>query len=146
MNEQEMILILKQIKEAMPLDLITKLDIYSCGMKYVTSLLLANNNEYLGAGTIANELDVSTARVAVLLKKMLKKGLIEITTSPTDARKTLVRLSKEGFEYSKMLQTRMYAYFLKLFEKIGADDLHEFIRIANKIKNNISLLKNEEVI
>ena len=104
------------------------------GMGFVL-LMLENSDREIVAGDIAEGMNVSTARVAALLKKMEQNGLITRENSSSDARRTVVKITPKGRE--TVLEKR--AEFLKktelLIEKVGMKDLEEFIRISRKIRD-----------
>ncbi len=104
------------------------------GMGFVL-LMLENSDREIVAGDIAEGMNVSTARVAALLKKMEQNGLITRENSSSDARRTVVKITPKGRE--TILEKR--AEFLKktelLIEKVGMKDLEEFIRISRKIRD-----------
>ena len=59
-----------------------------CGERAILAFLEQKNE--VNAGDISSFLNVSTARIAVLLKNLEKKDLIKKSSSQTDKRKTIV--------------------------------------------------------
>lgn len=59
------------------------------------------------AGDLAREMKVSTARIAALLNKMEKKGLIISTPSSEDARKVNVEITSLGSESAEKMKAHM---------------------------------------
>lgn len=85
------------------------------------------------AGSIAEAMDVSTARVAVLLKKMAAKGLIVKQSSPTDARVTIVHLTDQGQELAASIKAHLFRQVGDVIDQIGMDRLREFFAVAQEI-------------
>ena len=86
------------------------------------------------AGDIAKEMGVSTARVAVILNVMEKSGFIQRQTAADDARKTVVTLTKLGRAWIQKTKDQMLNRTELLLERVGKEDVWEFIRLSQKIK------------
>ena len=111
----------------------SKLDESQRGIGFVLAYLSEAKGEII-AGDLARELNVSTARIAALLRKMEKNGLIERHSAKTDARQTVVELTQAGTEYSDKIKAQTLKKAELLIEKVGKEDLDQFIRILQKIK------------
>lgn len=85
------------------------------------------------AGDISEFMHVSTARVAVLLKKMVSQGLITKEADRTDARITIVRLSEKGAERVRQIHDDIYQKINTLLDRIGIEKMMDFIRISDEI-------------
>ena len=84
-----------EMEKAQPVDFFKRINEIQAGIGAVLRVLY----EYDGtvtAGQISEILEVSTARVAVLLKKMDSKGLITKKHSTDDARVTIVSITEHG--------------------------------------------------
>lgn len=86
------------------------------------------------AGEISRFMNVSTARVAVLLKKLEAKGLIVKETDPSDARVTAVRLSVKGRETAETMRTEFYSQVGLLIDSIGIERLNDFAKTLAEIQ------------
>lgn len=104
------------------------------GVGFVLAYLQEAEHEVI-AGELARELNVSTARIAALLRKMEKNGLIIRHRSDTDARQTVVELTRTGKDYVEKMKETILAKMEMLLEKVGKEDMEEFIRISRKIRN-----------
>ena len=111
-----------------------KIDESQKGIGFVLLYLQESSREVI-AGDLARELDVSTARIAALLRKMEKNGLIIRSRSPLDARQTLVEITEAGNEYVDKRKEQILLIMEMLIEKVGREDMEEFIRISQKIKD-----------
>lgn len=140
MNDYEIDELLNRLKASQPLEFFAKIDKSNCGMGLILAFL-NDKNDYVMSREIASKLNVSTARVAVLLRKMEAKSLIEKKTPLEDMRKTLVKLTDYGKEYVEQLKNNVHEKAKLLFEKVGQNNIEELIRVSELIKNNLYLLK-----
>lgn len=100
MDEREVIKIIQQFKETYPKDFFKILDKNACGICFVLNYLSSHNEECYSKD-ICLESGLSSARVAVLLKKMEAKDLIKKSDSVDDGRFTIIRLTSNGRKESK---------------------------------------------
>lgn len=117
-----------------PKTFFSKIDESQKGVGFVLVFLQEAKQEVI-AGDLARELNVSTARIAALLRKMEKSGLIVRHRSPMDARQTVVEITQEGRTYVDKLREQILIKMELLLEKVGREDMEEFIRISHKIKD-----------
>lgn len=110
-----------------------KIDESQKGIGFVLVYLQESDHEVI-AGELAKKLNVSTARIAALLRKMEKNGLIVRYRSPADARQTVVEITEEGNVYVDKMKEQILMKMELLLEKVGKEDMEEFIRISRKIK------------
>lgn len=127
---------LRKMRSCRPNPLYIRLNESQRGIGFVLDYLRETQGEVI-AGDLARELGVSTARIAALLKKMEKNGLIKRHSSSTDARQTVVEITVAGTEYSDKVKEQILEKTELLMEKVGREDLNEFIRISQKIKNSL---------
>jgi DNA-binding MarR family transcriptional regulator len=85
------------------------------------------------SGQLCETLGVSTARVAVLLKTMVAKGLISKDKNVLDARVTVVSLTPFGEETVQKMRDEMYKHINRLIDHVGFKRLEEFIAISKEI-------------
>lgn len=97
--------------------------------------LLSESKETLTAGKIAELMNVSTARVAVLLKKMVAKGLIIKKADPSDARITVVQLSEKGVKTAAAIRANIRRQIGLVIDQIGMERMLEFAEVAQMIQN-----------
>lgn len=116
-----------------PKSFFNKIDESQKGVGFVLVYLQEVQHEVI-AGDLARELNVSTARIAALLRKMEDNGFIVRHHSPLDARQTVVKITEKGSGYVNKMKEQMLIKTELLIEKVGKKDLEEFIRISHKIK------------
>ena len=96
--------------------------------------LLYTEKEPITAGAISERLGISTARVAVLLKKLEAKGTITRLRDPSDARKTLVQLTDAGRSWILRTWEEIRAQMGKVIDTVGEERLLEFVEIGREIQ------------
>lgn len=87
------------------------------------------------AGQISAYMNVSTARVAVLLRKMEAKGLIVRRPGPADARTTVVTLSAQGRRKADEIRMAVYRRVGELIDRLGAVRMVQFAQTAQEIQS-----------
>lgn len=135
-NKEKVLYIKNELKKSKPQPFIEKFSQVERGTYFVLGHLSHSENEVISSD-LSNALNVSTARMAKLLNNMEKKGLIIKINSLKDARKTIIKLTEKGKKISKLHEDTLDNLTMFLIEKVGFDDMKEFIRISYKIKNSI---------
>ena len=132
-KREEAMEVLNQLPTCVPRDLFTRLDELHKGTGFLLAYLDMAEGEVC-AGDIAKEMGVSTARIAAILKKMEKSGFIQRQTAADDARKTVVTLTKLGRAWIQKTKDQLLNRVELLLERVGKEDVWEFIRLSQKIK------------
>lgn len=97
------------------------------------------------AGQISEQLGISTARVAVLLKKMVAKNLISKTCDPVDGRVTIVQLTDHGRQVIQQIRDEMCAQMEQVLDVIGEQRLKEYIETGKEIQRIVRPPKHPPV-
>lgn len=126
--------IVDALQAAHPKDLFQTIDETQVGIGAVLRLLY-ESTEIVTAGKIAEYMNVSTARVAVLLKKMVAKDLIVKEVDANDARVTVVQLSEHGRITVETMRNEIHRQFGTVIDKIGMERMMEFVAISREIQN-----------
>lgn len=113
MDEQEVKKIIEDFKETYPKDFFKILDKNACGICFVLNYLSSHNEECYSKD-ICHESGLSSARVAVLLKKMEAKDLIRKSDSKDDGRFTIIRLTSNGKKEIERMQNESLKEQIKL--------------------------------
>lgn len=133
MAAQEQIeVLLKHLEKTPPSKPFKNIDKNTVGIRAILKYL-NESGEMVTAGKISKHMHVSTARVAVLLKKMVAKGLIEKYNDPADARVVIVKLSEYGMTTAKEAKEDVYKQVGTLIDQVGMDKMLEFVAISNEI-------------
>lgn len=104
------------------------------GLSFVLKYIFDHNGEAF-THDISKEMHISTARVSAIINKLEERGLVTRQTSQTDARKTMIALTKKGEDLVKEMEESLIHSTMYLIDTVGMDDLIEFLRIADNIKN-----------
>lgn len=125
--------ILNDIKKNRPFDLFENIDKTNQGMNQVLSYLNDIKNN-VSAGELATVLRVSTARIAILIKKLLKNNFIKKKHAEKDARVSIISITEKGKKFIEAEREKIIILMEKLIKKIGIEDIKEFIELSFKIK------------
>lgn len=98
-------------------------------------LLLYRSSQTVTAGMVSEVLHISTARVAVLIKKMVDKELVVRETGAKDARITEIRMTKHGREVVEAVQKERREQLEAIIDQVGMDRLLEYFDVANEIRS-----------
>ena len=82
---------------------------------------------------LANELGFSSPRVAAMLGSLELKKLVRRTVSPTDKRKTIVKITPKGEEWVRLANSEVIGLVNDFLDRLGEEDAKEFIRITKKL-------------
>ncbi len=143
-SDKEVIALLQEFSSIHPLEFLQKIDVQSMGISNVLCFLMCADHE-VSAGEISEYMNVSTARVAVLLKKMSDKGLIEKQTDPSDARRVLVAITDSGKALFQEQQREILLYSGAVVDHFGVDKIQEFIGICRQIRDIIDKVEKQEL-
>lgn len=133
--------LLELMRKAPPSEQFQSIDKNTMGIRAILKYLYETDGR-VTAGKISEHMKVSTARVAVLLKKMVAKGLIERENDSEDGRIVVVRLSEYGRLSAYRLRENIYKTMGEIIDRVGMDRMLEFAEISNEIHD---VLKNAEI-
>lgn len=136
-TQEQIETLLEQLKKAPPAECFQNFDISTAGIRAILKFL-SETDEKVTAGKISEHMNVSTARVAVLLKKMAAKGLIEKENDSADGRVVIVKLSEHGKHTAQKLTADLYAHLGEMIDKIGLERMLEFAAISQEIRSVIT--------
>ncbi len=107
---------------------------------------LYQKNEYVTSADISKKLNISSARMTILLRKLEKKQLIEKTNSKKDARIIQIKLSDKGNLIAKKIKEQIYTAMKKITKEFTLEELEMLFFKMNKIKKimNENILKDLE--
>jgi DNA-binding MarR family transcriptional regulator len=109
-----------------------KIDAAMRGERFVVLYLLQKGNSVL-PGAISSEMNISTARIATVLRSLEAKGLITRQIDQTDRRKILVNLTPKGLEEAKKQQEVTVKMIVNILKLLGAQDAKELVRIVDRL-------------
>jgi len=133
-TREEAIAYLEKIKEIQPAEPINELSNQYKGLSYVLKYISDHDGKAY-TNDISKKMHISTARVSAIINKLENRGLVTRQDSKTDARKTVIVLTDKGVYFVKEMDESLIQSTIHLIDTVGMDDLMEFLRIANNIKN-----------
>lgn len=133
--------LLEQLKKAPPSEHFQNIDKNSAGIRAIL-VYLDETEDKITPGKISEHMKVSTARVAVLLKKMVAKGFIEKENDSTDGRIVVVKLSEHGKQTAVKLKDNLYSHIGEMIDRVGMERMLEFAAISNEIH---SVMKKPDI-
>ena len=92
-------------------------------------------------GEIGHKMGVSTARVAMALNSLEKKGLITRQIDLTDRRKILVSITQEGILLAEKNHRVAVETAARMLALLGEHDAMEYVRITGKLVEVFSDIK-----
>ncbi len=141
-TQEQVEVLLAAMHKAPPSEKYQKMDRSSMGIRAILKYL-SRKNERATAGEISKALGVSTARVAVLLKKMVAKGLLEKKSDPADGRLVVVCLSQQGKDAAEQLRREICGLLGSLIDEIGLERMLEFAAVSNEIHEIIKRTESD---
>lgn len=139
-TKEQIEILLEQLKKAPPSECFQNCDMNAAGIRAILKILNKTDDK-ITAGKISEYMQVSTARVAVLLRKMVAKGYIEKEADSVDGRVVVVRLSEYGRQTAEKLKENLYHNMGEMIDKIGMERMLEFATISKEIH---SLMKENK--
>ena len=136
MNKNDQVLsIIKKLKENKPAKVFKKVsDDLDSGVRFVL-LYLKDNKGEVYASSISEAMNISRARVGILLNKMETKGYITKKASDKDARIEVINLTNKGLDRCKEIKDEIAKYISIIVDKVGFNEFNHFLDTACKIKN-----------
>ena len=96
-------------------------------------IYLYKENDHILVGDLTNELQMSTGRIANILKELERKGYILRIQQREDKRKYEVCLTKSGENYGRELYADMVANHRALMEQLGETDGEQLLKLSEKV-------------
>jgi DNA-binding MarR family transcriptional regulator len=131
-NTDEIQQIMREIESAQMEKVFKALNETAAGIGAVLRILYEHGGSTT-SGRLCEQLGVSTARVAVLLKTMASKGLITKEKNILDARITVVSITPFGKETICKIQEEVYKQINCVIDRVGFERLKEFFTISKDI-------------
>lgn len=125
--------LMNRFMEARPMDFFKSMNETQAGTGAVLKYLF-HSDRCVTAGEISEHMKVSTARVAVILRKMEAKQLIIKGKDVSDGRMTVVTLSDQGRKVAAEIGADIRCKVGLLIDKVGEKRLDEFIEILLDFK------------
>ncbi len=88
----------------------------------------------VNSAEICKHLKISSARMAVLIKKLEAKNLVVKINSENDSRSKIIVLSEKGRKTATHMQEQMYKSAEKVVDEFGIEALIDLFNNLNKLK------------
>jgi MarR family transcriptional regulator, organic hydroperoxide resistance regulator len=102
------------------------------GEMFILNFLIFQGKDVL-PGEISTAMNTSSARVAMALKTLEQKSLIERRVDSDDRRKILVSITQLGRELVSNERKEMHDKMMEILEELGEADAREYVRIVSRI-------------
>lgn len=106
-------------------------------------LLLDEHPEGVLPGEISRKLDLSTPRVAALLKRLEADDCVSRTRSPEDARCTSVQITETGKKRLWEWKENTVKFFAAVIDDVGEEDFDRLLAILAKVKQAVIRLSEQ---
>jgi len=97
---------------------------------------LDHNREGLRMSELSKQLMVSNGNVTGIIDRLSTEGMVEKITVQTDKRATLVRLTKKGLSYFKILAADHESWVDKELNELSGKEIDEMISTFKKIRKD----------
>lgn len=104
---------------------------------WIVKYLTLNEEKDIYQKDIENEFGITKSTVAGIIKLMEKKGFIERVSVPKDARLKKIVLTDKGRQYEINMGAQIRQDEQKFRENITDEEFEIFVRVLNKIKQNV---------
>ena len=94
---------------------------------------IAHHGSSVLPGEIGQKMEVSSARVAVTLNNLEKKGLITRQIDRKDRRKILVEITQDGKDFAEQHQKFVLEIAANMLRLLGEEDAKEYVRITGRL-------------
>ena len=103
----------------------------------IINYLSKNQDKVIYQKDLEENLKISKAAISEVLTSMEKNGFIEKINDTSDARRKRVVLSSETKKVHEDIEKRIDKLNDNLLDGISDDDLNIFIKVINKLKDNM---------
>lgn len=133
--------LMQQLWRMNKMDLMVNMREYLEGESAALNFLYTCGDRHVSPSQISENIRVSRARMANILRSLRGKGYIEMEISSSDRRKMDVCITDAGREYCKERYDYLVRYFDLYVDVLGEEDIRELTRLIKKTADNEVLLK-----
>ena len=133
-SKMEVFEVMGKLQECSPIEFFKTIEEINSGMGYIM-LRLYNAKEEIYAINLSADMQISRARVTMLLNKLISKGFVVKQRSKNDARKEIITITNKGRDEVAKIKQRILDIVNKLIDNLGMDKVNQFFEISNEIKN-----------
>jgi len=107
------------------------------------ALMILSDHDDLSQTALAERLEISTAAVAVLLKKLEAEGYILRTANACDSRLNSVELTENGKAIVKQSRKDFDTIDKAVFDGFSTEEIEKLINYLDRLQNNMEKAKEE---
>ena len=96
-------------------------------------LYISKRNDMVLPSEVSNKMNISSARVTVILNSLENKGLITRQIDKSDRRQILISLTQKGAELAEKHDQMVLDMTARMLELLGEHDAKELVRITGKL-------------
>lgn len=133
--------LMQQLWRMNKMDLMVNLREFLEGETAALNYLYSCGEQAVSPSQISENIGVSRARMANILRSLRAKGYIEMEIAEQDRRKMDVRMTREGGTFCREKYEYLVRYFDLYVDVLGEADIKELIRLIKKTADNEILLK-----
>lgn len=133
-SKMEVFEVMGKLQQCNPLEFFRTIDEVNSGMGYIM-LKLYNAKDEVYAINLSKDMQISRARVTMLLRKLISRGFIVKQQSQIDARKEIITITNKGRDEVGAIKKKMLNDISKLIDKMGIEKVNQFLELSKEIKN-----------
>ena len=142
-TKEEISALMKRFHESMPRTVMTKMERANLGICMVLRYLEGVGRP-VSAADISRYMNVSTARMAVLLRTMSEKDFITKSEDSSDARKVQISLTDKGRAYIQTVKAELLDLMTEIVNRVGIERMEQFLEISKEINAAVSVKMAEK--
>ncbi len=104
-------------------------------------LMLFEGHKYLTGISIAGMLEVAKSRATVIIENLEKKGLVQRSPDPNDARVKLISLTQRGQRKVREIEEFMFALHQQLLSQIDPSQRSAVITALETLRSSMEAVK-----
>lgn len=135
-SDQQIAAVINRLNEVDPMEFARTVNATQVGLVAVLRYLYESEG-VVTAGKISEFMNVSTARVAALLKKLVAKGLVTREADLLDARITIVKITNLGVSVIQKKKEEMFQQVGTVIDRVGMERMMDFIKTLEEIKTAV---------
>ena len=135
-NKTQVFEVMAKLQEHNPLEVFRNIEEINSGMGYIM-LKLYNAKDEVFAIDLSKDMQISRARVTMLLRKLILKGFVIKQRSKVDARKEMITITNKGRDEVNQIKQKVFNDINKLIDKLGIEKVNEFLDLSKEIHETL---------
>lgn len=133
-SRAEVFEVMGKLHDCNSLEFFKMIDEIDSGMGYIM-LKLYNAKDEVYAIDLSVDMQISRARVTMLLRKLISRGFVVKQRSKVDARKEIISITNKGRDEVNHIKQKVLNNVTKLIDSLGIDKVNQFLELSREIKN-----------